>query len=387
MVFGLTTVVPHPKLQSSEPASVQWESSGGYALPLVRFSTSRHPKGVPRMKIKIFDTEVEVPDMPSSDIGLPAIAKGLVLILVLAGVWSTVYQIEPEEAGIVLRFGKYVRTTDPGLHFKIPFAEDVQKVPVERQLKQEFGFRTLSADVQTQYSQSTFDGEALMLSGDLNVAVVEWIVQYRIADPYSYLFKVRNVEETFRDMNEAVMREVVGDRTVTEVLTIGRQEIEVNAQVRLQELSDQYETGIRIEQVVLQDVNPPDPVKPSWDEVNQAQQQRDRMINEALADYNSVIPRASGEAQQTILQAEGYALDRVNRSEGDAARFKALYEEYRRAPNVTRRRMYLETMTRMLPQAGTKVILDEQAQGVLPLLSIGGGRSPLQPTTATEGNR
>ena len=226
MVFGLTTVVPHPKLQSSEPASVQWESSGGYALPLVRFSTSRHPKGVPRMKIKIFDTEVEVPDMPSSDIGLPAIAKGLVLILVLAGVWSAVYQIEPEEAGIVLRFGKYVRTTDPGLHFKIPFAEDVQKVPVERQLKQEFGFRTLSADVQTQYSQSTFDGEALMLSGDLNVAVVEWIVQYRIADPYSYLFKVRNVEETFRDMNEAVMREVVGDRTVTEVLTVGRQEIE-----------------------------------------------------------------------------------------------------------------------------------------------------------------
>ena len=366
---------------------MQWEISGGYALPLVRFSTSRHPKGVRRMKIKIFDTEVEVPDMPSSDIGLPAIAKGLVLILVLAGVWSTVYQIEPEEAGIVLRFGKYVRTTDPGLHFKIPFAEDVQKVPVERQLKQEFGFRTLSADVQTQYSQSTFDGEALMLTGDLNVAVVEWIVQYRIADPYSYLFKVRNVEETFRDMNEAVMREVVGDRTVTEVLTIGRQEIEVNAQVRLQELSDQYETGIRIEQVVLQDVNPPDPVKPSWDEVNQAQQQRDRMINEALADYNSVIPRASGEAQQTILQAEGYALDRVNRSEGDAARFKALYEEYRRAPNVTRRRMYLETMARMLPQAGTKVILDEQAQGVLPLLSIGGGRSPLQPTTATEGNR
>ena len=366
---------------------MQWESSGGYALPLVRFSTSRHPKGVRRMKIKIFDTEVEVPDMPSSDIGLPAIAKGLVLILVLAGVWSTVYQIEPEEAGIVLRFGKYVRTTDPGLHFKIPFAEDVQKVPVERQLKQEFGFRTLSADVQTQYSQSTFDGEALMLTGDLNVAVVEWIVQYRIADPYSYLFKVRNVEETFRDMNEAVMREVVGDRTVTEVLTIGRQEIEVNAQVRLQELSDQYETGIRIEQVVLQDVNPPDPVKPSWDEVNQAQQQRDRMINEALADYNSVIPRASGEAQQTILQAEGYALDRVNRSEGDAARFKALYQEYRLAPNVTRRRMYLETMTRMLPQAGTKVILDEQAQGVLPLLSIGGGRSPLQPTTATEGNR
>jgi len=333
------------------------------------------------MKIKIFDTEVEIPDVQSSAIKVAAIAKGLVLFLVLAGVWSSVYQVEPEEAGIVLRFGKYIRNTDPGLHFKIPFVENVQKVPVERQLKQEFGFRTLSSNVQTQYSQSTFDGEALMLTGDLNVAVVEWIVQYRISDPYSYLFKVRNVEETFRDMNEAVMREVVGDRTVTEVLTIGRQEIEVNAQTRLQELCDQYDTGIRIEQVVLQDVNPPDPVKPSWDEVNQAQQQRDRMINEALADYNSVIPRASGEAQQTILQAEGYSLDRVNRSEGDASRFKALYEEYRRAPNVTRRRIYLETMARMLPQAGNKVILDEQAQGVLPLLSIGKGSSPLPATT------
>jgi len=333
------------------------------------------------MKIKIFDTEVEIPDVQSSAIKVAAIARGLVLFLVLAGVWSSVYQVEPEEAGIVLRFGKYIRNTDPGLHFKIPFVENVQKVPVERQLKQEFGFRTLSSNVQTQYSQSTFDGEALMLTGDLNVAVVEWIVQYRISDPYSYLFKVRNVEETFRDMNEAVMREVVGDRTVTEVLTVGRQEIEVNAQIRLQELCDQYDTGIRIEQVVLQDVNPPDPVKPSWDEVNQAQQQRDRMINEALADYNSVIPRASGEAQQTILQAEGYSLDRVNRSEGDASRFKALYEEYRRAPNVTRRRIYLETMTRMLPQAGNKVILDEQAQGVLPLLSIGKGSSPLPATT------
>lgn len=338
------------------------------------------------MKLKIFDKEVEVPDLKSSDIGVATIVRGLALILVLAGVWSSVYQIEAEEAGIVLRFGKYIRNTDPGLHFKLPFVEDVLKVPVERQLKQEFGFRTLQAGVQTQYSQSTFDGEALMLTGDLNVAVVEWIVQYRIADAYSYLFKVRNVEETFRDMNEAVMREIVGDRTVTEVLTVGRQEIEMNAQIRLQEMADQYETGIRIEQVVLQDVNPPDPVKPSWDEVNQAQQQRDRMINEALADYNSVIPRASGEAQQTILQAEGYALDRVNRSEGDAARFKALYNEYRRAPNVTRRRMYLETMTRMLPQAGSKVILDDQAQGVLPLLSIGTGNSLLQPTI-TGGNR
>ena len=339
------------------------------------------------MKLRIFDRDVEVPDLPPPNISGRGIVTGLALILSLVVLWGTVYQIEAEEAGIVLRFGKYVRNTDPGLHFKIPFAEDVQKVPVERQLKQEFGFRTTAANVQTQYSQATFDGESVMLTGDLNVAVVEWIVQYRVADPYNYLFKVRNVEDTFRDMNEAVMREVVGDRTVTEVLTVGRQGIEVSAQVRLQELSDQYETGIRIEQVVLQDVNPPDPVKPSWDEVNQAQQQRDRLINEALADYNSVIPRASGEAEQTILQAEGYALDRVNRSEGDATRFRALYEEYRRAPNVTRRRLYLETMGRMLPLAGSKVILDDQAQGILPLLSIGNSSNQLLPAAPSGGNR
>ncbi len=209
-----------------------------------------------------------------------------------------------------------------------------------------------------------------MLTGDLNVAVVEWIVQYRVSDPYLYLFKVRNVEDTFRDMNEAVMRQVVGDRTVTEVLTVGRQEIESTVQRQLQEMCSQYETGITIDQVVLQDVNPPDPVKPSWDEVNQAQQQRDRLINEAQGEYNRVIPRAEGEAQQTILQAQGYALDRVNRAEGDAARFKALYEAYRQAPTVTRRRMYLETMAKVLPKMGGKLYIDIDAQGVMPLLPL-----------------
>jgi modulator of FtsH protease HflK len=176
---------------------------------------------------------------------------------------------------------------------------------------------------------------------NLNVAVVEWIVQYRVSDPYRFLFNVRNLDETFRAMNEAVMREVVGDRTVTEVLTVGRQEIESRVEERLQALVNQYEMGVTIDQVVLQDVNPPDPVKPSWDEVNQAQQQRDRMINEARAEYNRVIPRARGEAQQTVLQAEGYALNRVNRAEGESTRFAAVYDEYRQAPDVTRRRLYL----------------------------------------------
>ena len=302
-------------------------------------------------------------------------AAGLVAIVALVTLAGTVYQIEPEEVGVILRFGKYTRTTTPGLHFKLPFIEDMTRVPVQRQLKQEFGFRTVQAGVRTEFAtqERRFADEAVMLTGDLNVAVVEWIVQYRVADPYLYLFKVRNFVETFRAMNEAVMRETVGDRTVTEVVTVGRQEIETAVEARLQTLTDQYQMGIAIDQVVLQDVNPPDPVRPSWDEVSQAQQQRDRLINEALAEYNAVIPRARGEAEQAVLQAEGYALDRVNRAEGEASRFVAVEAAYRRAPEVTRQRMYLETMQQILPQVGRKVFVAEGTTGVLPLLSLDSG--------------
>ena len=322
---------------------------------------------------------IRIPRMPR---GSPtAIVAGVVAIIVAL---NTLYQVEPEEVGVVLRFGQYTRTTEPGLRAKIPFVENVLKVPVQRQLKQEFGFRTLDAGVRTQYdiTSGDFGDESIMLTGDLNVAVVEWIVQYRVSDPYLYLFKVRNLEETFRAMNEAIMREVVGDRTVTEVVTIGRQEIEARVGVRLQELSNQYEMGITIDQVVLQDVNPPDPVKPSWDEVSQAQQQRDRMINEARAEYNRVIPRARGEAQQAVLQAEGYALDRVNRAEGDAVRFTSIHEEYRRSPEVTRKRLYLETMQRILPKIGRKLIVDKDTTGVLPLLSLDGSSMVRRPALA-----
>ena len=305
---------------------------------------------------------------------LGSIAGGVIALVVLA---TSFYQVQPEEVGVVVRLGEYVRTTDPGLRVKIPLVEQVYKIPVQRQLKEEFGFRTTEAGVRSTFDTATFGAEAVMLTGDLNVAVVEWIVQYRVADPYLYLFKVRNVTETFRAMNEAVMRQVVGDRTVTEVLTVGRQEIETRAEEVLRALTQQYEMGITIEQVVLQDVNPPDPVKPSWDEVNQAQQQRDRMINEALAEYNAVIPRAAGEAQQAVLEAEGYSLNRVNRAEGESARFQSVQEAYQRAPGVTRRRLHLETMARVLPRMGSKLILDADAEGVMPLLSLDGTRPTL----------
>jgi len=318
------------------------------------------------------------PDLPGRTIALAA-----VVILAVLVAFGTLYQVQPEEVGVVLRLGKYVRTTEPGLRMKMPWVEEVLKVPVQRQLKHEFGFRTIDAGVRTQYAAAgTFNDEAIMLTGDLNVAVVEWIVQYRVLDPYLFLFKVRNFDGTFRAMNEAVMRQVVGDRTVTEVLTVGRQEIESSVTERLQELANQYEMGISVDQIVLQDVNPPDPVKPSWDEVNQAQQQRDRMINEARAAYNQVIPRARGEAQQLVLQAQGYALDRVNRAQGDAARFTSVYEAYRTAPTVTRQRMYLETMQRVLPTVGQKLYIDENATGVLPLLNLDSSRRTSNPVTA-----
>lgn len=305
-----------------------------------------------------------------------AVGGGLLVLLTLS---TSVYQVQPEEVGVVVRLGKYVRTTEPGLRAKIPFVEQVYKIPVQRQLKEEFGFRTTEAAVRSSFSPADFSAEAVMLTGDLNVAVVEWIVQYRVTDPYLYLFKVRNVTDTFRAMNEAVMRQVVGDRTVTEVLTVGRQAIETRVEELLRHLTQQYEMGITIEQVVLQDVNPPDPVKPSWDEVNQAQQQRDRMVNEARAEYNKVIPRAKGEAQQAVLEAEGYGLNRVNRAQGESARFRSIQEAYRRAPDVTRRRLYLETMERALPRMGRKLFLDSDARGIVPLLPLDGLKGAAAP--------
>ena len=298
------------------------------------------------------------------------ILAGLAAILILVILGGTLYQVQPEEVAVVTRLGAFVRIENPGLQMKVPFIESVMKVPVQRQLKHEFGFRAIDPNVRTrtQYSGNYFGDESIMLTGDLNVAVVEWIVQFRVSDPYLFLFKVRNAEETLRDMTEAVMREVVGDRTVTEVLTVGRQEIESTVQAQLQEMCGQYEIGIAIDQVVLQDVNPPDAVKPSWDAVNQAQQQRDRMINEALGEYNQVIPRARGEAQQAILQAEGFASERVNRAKGDAARFNDLYSAYRKAPQVTRRRMYLETIQKVVPQVGRKIFMDKDAEGIIPLI-------------------
>ncbi len=301
-----------------------------------------------------------------------AIGRTILVLAIVVLAWTSWFTVEPEEMGLVLRFGRLTRQLPPGLHLKFPYpVEAVMKVPVERQLKEEFGFRTENVEGRTEYSEAEFEGESGMLTGDLNVAVVEWTAQYRIRDPYRFLFKVRNVQTTFRDMNETVMREVIGDRSVNEVLTVGRQEIASEAERRLQALCDQYDTGIKVEQIVLQDVNPPDPVKPSFNEVNQSQQEREKLINQARADYNQAVPRARGVALQAVEQAQGFAADRVNRARGDAELFTQVHAAYRRAPEVTRRRMYLETLGAIYPKVKRKIVVDESLEGVLPLLPLG----------------
>ena len=294
----------------------------------------------------------------------------VIVFVLIAFLWSTWFTISPEEVGVILRFGKYSRSVEPGLNFKLPWIETVTKVPVKRQLKEEFGFRTIEAGVRTSYSTGNFKDESLMLTGDLNAAQVEWIVQYRISDPYKFLFKVRNPIQTLRDVTEAVMREVVGDRTVNEIITVGRQDIEVTVLQMMQEIITNYETGIKIDQVILQDVNPPDEVKASFNEVNQAEQEKEKLINQARSEYNKVIPKAHGEAEQKIEEAKGYALERVNNAIGEANRFNALYKEYIKAPEVTRQRMYLETMNDVLSKVGKKLITDDKASGILPLFNF-----------------
>lgn len=294
------------------------------------------------------------------------------VLLILALIYTSIYTVQAEEQGVVMRFGKYIKTVDPGLRFKIPFGVDqVQFVPVKRQLKQEFGFGTPGATSAHQFSDAEEQKqERSMVTGDLNAATVEWVIQFRIQEPQLYLFKVREPDVTLRDISESVMRTVVGDRTVDEVITIGRQEIEADALAQLQMLVNRYELGLSIDQVQLKNVNPPLPVQNSFNEVNQAQQEREQMVNVANGEYNKVVPRARGEADQKIQAADGYALKRVNEAEGDVARFNALLSEYLEAPEVTKRRIYIETMRNVIPSLGKKIIIDQQASQVLPLLQL-----------------
>lgn len=293
-----------------------------------------------------------------------------VLALVGLGAWTAYYTVPSDSIAVVQRFGKYLKDVPSGLHFKLPLGIDVATIlPAKRQLKQEFGFATPGA---TDPYQTSRDGklETEMVTGDLNAALVEWVVQYRISDPAKFLFEIREPRQTLRYVSESVMREVVGDRTVDEVITIGRQEIETEALAKMQALSTKYTMGISIDQVQLKNINPPQPVQASFNEVNQAQQEKEKLINEARRDYNKVIPLAEGEKDQRIREADGYRLKRINEAAGDAARFSALLAEYSKAPEVTRRRIYVETLQEVMPGIRSKIVIDEQTRSILPLLDL-----------------
>jgi modulator of FtsH protease HflK len=300
------------------------------------------------------------------------IAIGLLVVVLLAGVYSSYYIVQPEEEAVVKRFGKVIDIVQPGLHFKLPFGmETATMVPTARVLKEEFGFRSTGVGDRTQYQKDArHREESLMLTGDLKVIDVEWVVQYRVADPNKFLHVANDPRQTLRDISEAVMRRIVGNSLGSDVLTEKRVAVSTAARLELQDMLDQLDLGVAISTIELQDVTPPELVKPAFNEVNQAEQERERMINEAEKRRNQVIPRAEGEAKQIIAEAEGYAARRVNQARGEAERFQAILAEYQNSSEVTRKRMFLEMIDEVLPRAGKVIVMDHSSTAPVPFFNI-----------------
>lgn len=299
-----------------------------------------------------------------------AVVLAAIVVIFLAVIYTGFYSVPADSEAVVQRFGKYLSTQDPGLHFKIPLGVDqVTVIPVSRQLKMEFGYSTEGASSPNQ-GDTQPDATKDMVTGDLNEAEVEWVVQYRITDPTQYLFAVQDPEDTLRAASEAVMRQVIGDRTIDEVITYGRQDIENENLVLLKTVANEYDLGISIDLVQLKNINPPEAVQSAFNDVNNAQQEKQRDINQAQGEYNTVVPKAHGEADQMISVAEGNAAKRINEANGDAAYFNDILAQYVKAPDVTRRRLYLETMSDVLPKMGNKIIIDSDLSRVLPLLPL-----------------
>jgi len=321
-----------------------------------------------RKKVNIGGEEIQLPPISKNQI-----LFGIVILIIVILLFTSFYTVKTEDVGVIKRFGKYTSTTLPGLHFKMPFGiETVTKVKGNRYIfREEFGYRTAKAGIRTQLRRdASLLSESLMLTGDLNIATVEWVVQYRIQDPQKYVFNVRNITKTIRDVSESVTRQIVGNHSVDEVWILSRLEIALQIREKMQEILNAYDTGVAIETVELQDVNPPEKVRPAVNQVNEARQEMEKLINQANEAYNKVIPRARGEANKTISQAEGYALDRINRAKGDATKFNEVYQTYRLSKDVTKRRLYLETMNSILPKIEKKYIIDKDQKGLLQLLQL-----------------
>jgi membrane protease subunit HflK len=299
---------------------------------------------------------------------VPWIIAGFLLLTALR---SVIYSIGPDEVGVIQRFGKYIGLSSPGLHAKLPLGIDrVTPIKVEKVFKEEFGFKTIEPGVRSRYARGNYQDESLMLTGDLNILDVRWIVQFKVKDPVKLIFATRNPLDNIRDISEVVMRRFVGDYSVDEVLTNKREEIDDLAQQEIQRILDSYNVGVQIVTIKLLDVNPAETVKPAFNEVNEAKQEKEKMINQAWEAYNKVIPKARGTAEKTIREAEGYAIDKVNRAKGESERFLATLKEYEKAPEITKKRLYLETLTQVLPKAKEKYIIDPKQTSILPLLDI-----------------
>lgn len=317
-------------------------------------------------------------DFNFDNINFDFIKKYFIPIAFILGIivigYSSIYTVKANQEAVILRFGKYVETVGPGLHFKLPFGIDKAFAgEVKRIYNEEFGYRTLRSGRESAIDYN-FQGAkevSLMLTGDRNCAEVEWVVRYKIKDLKDFLFNVRNVQSTIRDVSEAVMRKIVGDRSIDEVLTIGRRAIEVVAEKEIGEILDSYGCGIAVQVVNLKGVNPPLQVKDAFDAVNKAVQLRDQIINEAEGKKNKVIPAAMGKKNQVISEAEGYKMKRINEATGDTKAFLAVWNEYEKAKDVTRRRLYLETMARILPRCDEIFIIDNDQKSILPLLNLG----------------
>lgn len=307
---------------------------------------------------------------------------GVLILVALLGLFSVFYTVQPEGRSVVKRFGKVVKIAGPGLHMKLPFGIDrAYFVPTERVLKEEFGFRTVEPARRTFYAETdAYDEESLMLSGDLNVINVEWVVQYRVIDPDKFLHRVREQRDTIRDVSEAVVRRIVGNRLGSDVLTVGRVEIAAMAREEMQRTLDSYDMGVHIATIQLQDVTPPDPVKPAFNEVNEARQERERLINEAERVRNREVPRVEGEALEIVSEARGYEARRVNIATGEANRFKAMQAEYARAPEVTRRRLYIETMEDVMAAVRKIYVIEDGGLMPIPLLKLEDGQISFRPT-------
>ena len=316
-------------------------------------------------RIQFGNNYIDIPELPNH-IGL--IIGGLLLFFMS---FSAFYTVDANENGVVLFFGKYSRTTGPGFHFKLPFGiERVYKVKVDFQYKQEFGFRTNVPGRRTQYSSSNYGNESWMLTGDLNIAAVEWIVQYKIKDPKDYLFSVRDVENTIHDVSEAALRLMIGDRSFTEVIQKDRVIIADNTRQYMQKILDNYNSGISIKMVQLQSVLPPEPVADSYNEVVRAEQEEEKLENEANQAFNKEIFRADGEAKQMINEAKGYAVERVNNAKGEAVLFELVLAEYNKAPQITKDRYYIEKMNDIYSKTANKVIVDTRLENFLPMLNL-----------------